>query len=181
MIQYSDYVEMGARVMVEVFDDRVEISDPGGLPMSLKPEEFGTRSVLRNRVIADLLLRAGYIERMGTGIRRIEDLCRENGTKPPDYDFKGFFTTTYVRESYSVTGAQSPTQSDDPVIRLLMALSGGELREKMGLKHRQTFRGNYLHPALNRDYIELTIPEKPNSRLQKYRLTEKGRKIVRGE
>ncbi|MCK5201265.1 MAG: hypothetical protein KAR21_23085, partial [Spirochaetales bacterium] len=112
---HRDYVEMGARVMVEVFDDRVEISDPGGLPSSLKPEEFGTRSVLRNPVIADLLLRAGYIERMGTGIRRIEDLCRDNGTKPPDYEFDSFFTTTYIRESYTAPGPQSEAPVEAPV------------------------------------------------------------------
>ena len=46
----------------------------------------------------------------------------------------------------------------------------------MNLKHRPTFRKNYLHPAIEIGYIEMTIPEKPNSRLQKYRLTDKGRK-----
>jgi ATP-dependent DNA helicase RecG len=76
---------------------------------------------------------------------------------------------------------QSPTQSDDPVSRLLLALesspkSAGELREWLGLKHRPTFRGNYLHPALERGLIENTIPDKPNSRLQEYRLTAKGRR-----
>ncbi len=42
------------------------------------------------------------------------------------------------------------------------------------LSHRPAFRANYLHPALAAELIELTIPDKPNSRLQKYRLTEKG-------
>ena len=42
------------------------------------------------------------------------------------------------------------------------------------LKHRPTFRENYLHPALERGFIEYTISDKPNSRLQKYRLTKKG-------
>jgi len=55
-------------------------------------------------------------------------------------------------------------------------LSSGELRKRLNLKHRPTFRKNYLHPAIEIGYIEMTIPEKPNSRLQKYRLTDKGRK-----
>ena len=49
----------------------------------------------------------------------------------------------------------------------------------MNLKHPPTFRENYLHPALEKGYIEMTIPEKPSSRLQKYRLTEKGRQVLR--
>jgi ATP-dependent DNA helicase RecG len=78
---------------------------------------------------------------------------------------------------------QSPTQSGvqsaNPVDRLLFVLKQGEmssmkLRLALGIKHRPTFRENYLHPALDAGLIELTIPEKPNSRLQKYRLTGKG-------
>ncbi|HSK75131.1 MAG TPA: hypothetical protein VLQ45_01620 [Thermoanaerobaculia bacterium] len=49
------------------------------------------------------------------------------------------------------------------------------LRQAMGIKHRPTFRTNYLHPALEDQLVEYTLPEKPNSRLQKYRLAEKGR------
>lgn len=49
------------------------------------------------------------------------------------------------------------------------------LRRVLGVKHRPTFRENYLHPALEDRLVEHTLPEKPNSRLQKYRLTDKGR------
>ena len=59
--------------------------------LKYKPEDFGKRSVLRNVKIADPLQRAGYIERMGTGIRRISELCSENGTPAPEYEFTGFF------------------------------------------------------------------------------------------
>lgn len=47
--------------------------------------------------------------------------------------------------------------------------------KRLKLVHRPTFRANYLTPALNAKFIERTIPDKPNSRLQKYRLTDKGR------
>ena len=77
----------------------------------------------------------------------------------------------------------SPTHSDDPVIRLIKMLlqgplSSGELRKQLNLKHRPTFRKNYLHPALKEGCIEMTIPEKPNSRLQKYRLTPRGKAVI---
>lgn len=66
------------------------------------------------------------------------------------------------------------------VIRIIQqeVLTSSELMRKLRLKHRPTFLYNYLQPAIEFGLIERTIPEKPNSRLQKYRLTEKGKKYL---
>ncbi len=53
------------------------------------------------------------------------------------------------------------------------------LQEALGLQDRKSFRERYLKPALADGLIEMTIPDKPNSRLQKYRLTTKGRQWLR--
>jgi hypothetical protein len=50
-----------------------------------------------------------------------------------------------------------------------------EIQDKPGLLHRENFRQNYLKPALEHGFVEMTLPDKSNSSLQKYRLTEKGR------
>ena len=68
----------------------------------------------------------------------------------------------------------------DPVDQLLRALASGPLAPSMllarlGLRHRPTFRSNYLRPALEGRWIEMTLPDKPSSRLQQYRLTAAGR------
>ncbi|MCP4162406.1 MAG: Fic family protein, partial [Deltaproteobacteria bacterium] len=47
-------------------------------------------------------------------------------------------------------------------------LSTNEMMEAVGIKHRPTFRENYLKPAMNLGFIEMTIPDKPNSSKQKY-------------
>jgi len=52
-----------------------------------------------------------------------------------------------------------------------------EIIKLLGLKERRTFYRNYILPAKNLNLIEMTIPEKPNSSLQKYRLTEYGFEI----
>ena len=48
-------------------------------------------------------------------------------------------------------------------------LSANQLMQRLGLSHRPTFRKNYLNPALKNGLIEMTIPDKPNSKNQKYR------------
>jgi ATP-dependent DNA helicase RecG len=53
--------------------------------------------------------------------------------------------------------------------------SSSNLREALGISHRPNFRENYLHPALAQGLVEYTLPDKPNSRLQQYRLTDQGR------
>ena len=61
-----------------------------------------------------------------------------------------------------------------PAERVLAAigndtLSASDLMRRLGLSHKPTFRRNYLNPALSENLIERTIPDKPNSRNQKYR------------
>jgi hypothetical protein len=51
-----------------------------------------------------------------------------------------------------------------------------ELQGELGLSDRTSFRARYLEPALRGGLIEMTVPDKPNSRLQRYRLTELGRR-----
>lgn len=69
---------------------------------------------------------------------------------------------------------QDTDQDGTPVGLLLSALgndtlSAGELMARLGLSHRPTFRKNYLDPALERRLVERTVPDKPNSKNQKYR------------
>ena len=91
------YFEKGANVMVEIFDDRIEISSPGGLVKGLLEKDFGKKSVLRNPKIAGLFYRIGYIEKMGTGIRRMQNLMKEAGHPPIRFDFTTFVTAEFDR------------------------------------------------------------------------------------
>jgi DNA-binding PadR family transcriptional regulator len=92
--------------------------------------------------------------------------------------------TKVVHQLPTQSLTQSPTQSEIDIHKMIEllkdeSLSSGELRKKMNFKHRHAFRENYLHPALESGLIEMTIPEKPGSRLQKYRLTEQGKKAIK--
>jgi len=101
--------------------------------------------------------------------------------------------TEQIRVGETTSQGDSPTQSpesssgqESPLHIFLRALenkdmSTSELMEYMGLKHRASFRKNYLHPCLEKGYIKQTLPDKPNSRLQKYRLTPKGHQVLNSE
>ena len=96
---HRDYFEHGARVMVEIFDDRVEITNPGGAPKGVTRDNFGSISVARNPVIASLLHRADYIEQMGTGIKRMTSAMEAAGLKAPIFQMEGyFFKVIFMRE-----------------------------------------------------------------------------------
>jgi ATP-dependent DNA helicase RecG len=56
-------------------------------------------------------------------------------------------------------------------------MSRQEIQDKIGLSDRKNFRTNYLNPALEFGVIEMTLPNKPNSKLQKYRLTLVGENL----
>jgi hypothetical protein len=56
-------------------------------------------------------------------------------------------------------------------------LSRSEIQEKLKLTDKKNFKENYLKPALEQVLIVMTIPDKPNSSLQKYRLTTKGKSL----
>lgn len=71
--------------------------------------------------------------------------------------------------------ADQVTEQVEKLLRIMndKEYSTKELMELLGLKHRPSFRDNYLLPALKLGYIEMTIPDKPNSSKQKYRMVKK--------
>lgn len=79
-------------------------------------------------------------------------------------------------QNTTVVGNDEVEEQKDPLVDTLReaigkdTLSATEIMKRLGLSHRPTFRQNYLNPALSHGVIEMTIPDKPNSRNQKYRL-----------
>ncbi len=95
-VTHRNYFERGANVMVEMFDDRIEITNPGGLVKGLRPEDFGKRSVLRNPNIANLLREVRYIERWGTGTQRmIQDTLAYDLPEPDFVQVRGGFEVVF--------------------------------------------------------------------------------------
>ncbi|MDO4437947.1 MAG: ATP-binding protein [Eubacteriales bacterium] len=76
--------DIDSHIRVSMFDDRIEVVSPGGLPAGITTEEYlsGKLSVLRNRNLANVFYRLGFVEIFGTGITRIKQLYVDSQTKP---------------------------------------------------------------------------------------------------
>ncbi len=145
-----------------------------------------------NPKLAECLYQAGYIERFGTGTGEIFRLSKEFNLLEPTIDLTEGFMVTIWRPSAQVTPIikintdHDTDHVDELAKRLINVISGSKSRQKLmdllDLKHNPNFRDNYLHPAIEAGYIEMTKPEALKSKKQLYRLTQKGielQKIIR--
>ena len=177
---HRDYSIAGGAVSLAIFDDRVEVWSAGRFPVGITPESLSRKhqSVQRNPIIAEVFNRAGLIEKWGRGTNRVIDMCRKAGVAEPMFEE----VTGAAVVTFRVQVGRTAQVTAQVKMVLTAALHGPktreELQEALGVVHREHFRNAYLEPLLNNGYLERTIPGKPTSRLQKYRLTAKGRASV---
>jgi ATP-dependent DNA helicase RecG len=96
-IVHRDYYDKGARTMVELYNDRVVITNPGGLISSIPPEKFGTMSRTRNPLIFGLFERIRLVEYVGSGVMRMRASMKDQQLPAPDFWLEGMFNITIKR------------------------------------------------------------------------------------
>ncbi|MFQ5671509.1 MAG: ATP-binding protein [Nitrospinales bacterium] len=84
---HRTYEGTNAPVRISWFDDRIEITSPGGLFGNVTPENFGQFTDYRNPTIAEAMRALGYVEKFGVGVQRARKLLEKNGNPPPDFNF----------------------------------------------------------------------------------------------
>lgn len=193
-------------VQIAIFKDRVEIRNPGSLFGGLTIADIcqGHVSRRRNPLICEMFRRIHMVEAWGRGIPLI--LEKEPDVK--FNETAGLFITSFERPSFKadmsvppVSRPSQPTQSIDPKkahveaydeahepmtvveLKILDACSGEPqnthfLLNVLGYKTRTGNFKRAISRLLKFACLEMTIPDKPKSRMQKYRITEKGRKIL---
>jgi ATP-dependent DNA helicase RecG len=108
---------------IDVPSDRIHISNPGGLPKGLDEKDFGKYSLTRNSVLANLMLRANYIEKLGTGIKRIKQSLLDAGLQAVEFHFSGFFGLNFFRgggQTGGQTGGQLLSENQTQIVNLMM-------------------------------------------------------------
>ncbi|MFA7628631.1 MAG: ATP-binding protein, partial [Candidatus Dojkabacteria bacterium] len=163
------------------FPDRTIFWNPGDAFTATDLLEPGPKEV-RNPNIVLAFRRIGLSENAGSGLRDVCNNWQQLGHVLPIIDngkAGKTFQLTLLNDTQQVT-----EQVTEQVRRLLTVLHGEtaatmEIMTWLELRHRPTFLYSYLNPAIENGLIEMTIPDKPRSSNQKYRLTPKGRKLIR--
>lgn len=127
-----------------------------------------------NPLFADIPVESLIFEHQAEYYQAIQESTRQTDSAP----FIAFMLRMIL--DTMTTSTPEATLEVTPEVRLISVLTGEmtrqQLKEGLGLKDDEHFRKAYLLPALDVGLIEMTIPDKPRSSKQKYRLTDKGRK-----
>lgn len=84
---HTDYAQRGSPIRVSIFDDRLEVENPGLLPFGLTVEDLPLGiSKLRNRVMGRVFHVLGLIEQWGSGVQRMTSACRDGGLAAPVFE-----------------------------------------------------------------------------------------------
>ena len=182
---HRDYGVVGSEVHVDMFADRLEIGSPGGMPDGTIIQEQDIEKVLstrRNPIIAEIFHRLDFVERRGSGFKKIREATAElyNYTD----DFAPIFVSTRTafhvvlkNMNYSETTSTAEVSaevklSSEKLKFLLEFCANGRSRREMqefcDIKSDEYFRKNIVNPMLKLGLIQMTIPDKPNSRNQRY-------------
>ncbi|HBC71162.1 MAG TPA: hypothetical protein DCZ38_00055, partial [Coxiellaceae bacterium] len=109
-IIHRDYSIRGTSIMVEVHQDKVVISNPGGLMNGLDTKFLADISIRRNELIADMFARMDKVERMGTGINRMRAITKAAGVSGPKFTSNLFFTITFKRPTHPFQGSEKASE-----------------------------------------------------------------------
>ncbi len=139
-IVHADYAQQGAPIRIAVFDDRIEIENPGLLPFGLTIEDIRQGvSKLRNRVIGRVFHELHLIEQWGSGIQRMTTACEEAGLDAPRLEEIG----THFRATIfnSRTRPRHADETDTRILELFgdgLARSTATVAKHIGLSQRAT-------------------------------------------
>ena len=148
-ICHRDYFDTAANIMVELYDDRLEITNPGGL-LPVVAKNFGHMSKSRNPKVFELFTRMDLVEKVGSGIPRMADLMSEAGLPAPEYRTEGFFTTVLYKDLNTIkkTGKKTVKEIEKKtperileIIKENSKITVSEIAKLCGL----TYGGAYYH------------------------------------
>lgn len=189
----EDYRETAFPPKFEFFDDRFEITSYGSLPEGLSEEDFFAGvSMPRNKEIMRIFKDLELVEHLGSGVPRIlQSYGRENFHFLDNFIRMSFPIVeqvgTKLKPGQNQAGTESGLSWDQVGTKLGLSpqevqnivkfcadpRSLTEIMELFNWSNRTKFRNKYINPLLEIGLLEMTVPDKPNSSLQKYKSSER--------
>jgi ATP-dependent DNA helicase RecG len=198
-VMHRDYSHYSGYVAIAIFDDRIEVQSYGRLPSGVKIAHLSGPHLSKptNPLIAEAFHRTGAVEVWGRGTNRVIEMCQQHGAPPPVFEEKqGFVVVTFraplvVGGAGSSSGAESgdqvgtksgPSRYQVEILRLCReARPLVAMMEVVGRQNRTKFRDGLLKPLIEAAWLELTIADKPRSRMQRYKTTGAGLAMLEKE
>lgn len=191
---HTDYAQRGSPIRVAFFDDRIDIESPGLLlpGMTVQDMQNGV-SRIRNPVIARVFRELHLTEQWGSGVKRIFTEASAQGLPEPRVTeiATGVRLSVFLATPHDArpTAAQNPSlaqvseQVSEQVAKLLLhcaaqPCSKQELLVVLGLSNAYLNYKRHIVPLLEQGLIAMTLPDKPQSRLQRYRITTLGQILL---
>ena len=201
---HRDYTVVGGEVHLDIYDDRIVLTSPGGMYNGLMVQDLNLDDIssdIRNPVLADVMAQLDYMEKRGSGLRRIlnetqrldsyrddrHPVFRSNASQfittlySMDYDSKESLKPALSWHQVSTKLALSRNEMEPLMKKMVDFVSAKDLRETMGWKDSTKFKKKFLNPLIECGLVELSNPDKPTSPSQRYRLTERGRALLEGK
>ena len=188
-VMHRDYSDPGGSVAIAVFDDRIEIRSAGTLPSGITADDLSGphRSIPRNPLIAETFHRTGAVEIWGRGTNRVIEACADHGIQPPVFEekdgavFVSFFAQIGPRSDIGHQVSTKSALSWHQVQVLEKSKDESSMKEFLvlcGRADRTKFRNQVIRPLLEAGLLRMTIPDKPRSSRQRYKITQSGEKVL---
>ena len=204
---HANYEITGTRFFIAIYDDKLEIQNPGIMPPGMSIDQFKAGvSRIRNPVIARVFGELDLIEEWGSGYKRIKDACQKDGYPEPTWEEYGtvmrvtFYphsdkieqTDAEISSRHQVGTKSAPSRHQvaekeldfDTVTQKLSifckeARTLNEMMNFLGWKDRTKFIKKFIHPLIEKEILARTIPDKPKSSNQRYIITNRGVEMKR--
>jgi ATP-dependent DNA helicase RecG len=184
---YHRSYEIREPVEIRITPQEIVVLSFPGPDRSIRMEDLRSGKAVsrryRNRRIGEFLKELELTEGRSTGIPKIIRAIQNNGSPQPVFETDDDHSYFLVRfpvhpRAMKALMKDQPPQVTPQVMKLILSIQDemdrDTLQTVVGLVNRKYFREQYLLPAIQMGFIEMTIPDKPNSRYQKYRLTPSG-------
>ena len=189
---HRDYIVRGSEIHIDMYDDRLEIQSPGGMFEGKPIQECSidaVGSVRRNPVIADLFHRMRFMERRGSGLRKIVSETEKlpgytEEMRPEFHSTATDFRVVLKNVNFNLHGSDQDEgqvrgqvggqdRGQDNLFEYLISFcetprTRAEMMTQTPIQSKTYFRKVILKPLLDSGKIKMTIPDKPNSKNQKY-------------
>ena len=204
---HRDYTVMGGEVHLDIYDDRIAITTPGGMYSGQNVQDLqldDISSERRNPILADVMAQLDYMEKRGSGLKKICNETKKLKTykeerKPVFKSTATQFMTIIYSMEYEPTNQQGEQYgpklglswdqvgakiglSWDEVEKLFIALqepkSMGELKDLYGWSNTTKFKVKFVSPLIEEQLVGMTFPDKPTTPKQKYFLTDNGKALL---